>query len=348
MGTTAATNGSTQQPAQPKRPASRLGAIKAGRVPTPNTYVFYGPEGVGKTTLAADAPGVIFLDIEDGSTELELARYPFTDDPKKGHLPASYEDVLAAIDDLTVSEHAYRTLAIDSLDRLESLMWKFMLARDSVASARNKEGAELTSIEDYGYGKGYQIAVEEWRALCVKLDRLRYTRGMEIVLLGHAQVKTFKNPTGEDYDRWQLRVHTQAAAFLKEWAKVTGYLKFEEDAKKLSKYGRAKGFSTGMRILQLSRSAGVDAKSRLALPDEIEVDVENPWAPLAAAVAAARGIDPKKLVEQIEEEFKRIGDEDRAKRARPSVEEALKKQDAGKLQRFLNDLRKQASKEEAA
>lgn len=342
----AAQNGTT--PATPTpAPNTRLGKVKAERLSTPETFVFYGPEGVGKTTLAADAPGVILADIEDGSSELPVPRYPFRDDPDKGHVPLTYQDVLDMVDDLTVSPHPYRTLAIDSLDRLESLLWKHMLARDSKVSARNKDGAELTSIEDYGFGKGPIIAVEEWRALCVKLDRLRYARDMQIILVGHAHVRTFRNPSGEDYDRWQLRINDKAAGFLKEWAKVTGYFRFEEDAKKLTKYGRPKGFSTGMRVLQLTRSAAVDAKSRLALPDEILVDVENPWAPLAAAVAASRGIDPKQLVEQIEAEFTRIGDDDRAKRARPSVEAALKKQDAGKLQRFLNDLRKQAAQEVA-
>ncbi len=331
----------------PAAPVSRLGKVKAERLNTPETFVFYGPEGVGKSTLAADAPGVIFADIEDGSSELSVPRYPFRDDPDKGHVPLTYQDVLDMVEDLTVSPHSFRSLAIDSLDRLESLLWKHMLARDSKVSARNKDGAELTSIEDYGFGKGPIIAVEEWRSLCVKLDRLRYARDMQIILVGHAHVKTFRNPSGEDYDRWQLRINDKAAGFLKEWAKVTGYFRFEEDAKKLSKYGRPKGFSTGMRVLQLTRSAAVDAKSRLALPDEILVDVENPWAPLSAAVATSRGINPTELVAQIEAEFARIGDEERAKRARPSVEAALKKQDAGKLQRFLNDLRKQAVQEVA-
>jgi RecA-family ATPase len=305
------------------------------------TFVIYGPEGVGKTTLAVSAPGCILADIEDGSSELACARYPFyPDDPDHGHVPRSYQDILDMIDDLTNNDHSFKALALDSLDRLESLMWRWLLNRDSAASAKNRDGELLKSIEDYGYGKGYTMAVEEWRSLCARLDRLRYVRGMEIIFIGHAQVKPFKNPTGEDYDRWQLRINEKAGGFLKEYAKVTAFMTLEEESKKLSKHGRPKGISTNMRLLKLARSAAVDAKSRLALPDEIEVDVADPWRPFAEAVEAAGQIVVGDIAKRIEEEFTRIADEDRAKRARPVVEKAVKENDAGKLQRFLMELRK--------
>jgi PHD/YefM family antitoxin component YafN of YafNO toxin-antitoxin module len=140
---------------QTQRPASRLAKVTKGRLRTPNTIIIYGPEGVGKSTLALSAPGVIMFDVEDGSSEIEARRYPFTDHPEKGHVPPNYQAVLDAIDDLTVSEHDYKTLVIDSADRLEAMIWKHMLARDSEPGARNPKNAVLTSIEDYGYGKGY-------------------------------------------------------------------------------------------------------------------------------------------------------------------------------------------------
>lgn len=343
---TAAAQPATTNGTKPAAPASRLAKVQKGRILGPARYLIYGPEGVGKTTLAAAAPAPIINDIEDGSSQIDVARYPFRDGPS-GHVPQTYEEVLAGVDDLMTSPHSFETLIYDSVDRLESLIWKFMMARDSKVSAKNRSGEEVTSIEDYGYGKGYQMAVEEWRSFCARLDRLRYARGMEIVLIGHAQVRTFKNPEGEDYDRYQLRINDKAAGFLKEWADVTAFACFEESAAKIvgSKQARPKGFSTGRRILKLGRSAAVDAKTRLALPDEVEIDIADPWRPFAEAVAAARSVDLGDLEKQIKAELERIGDDDVTGKALAAVKEAITAKDGARMQRFLHTLQQRPAKE---
>lgn len=340
--------GTTQQVQQ--KPASRLAKVQLGRLRNPHTFIVYGPEGVGKTTLACSAPGAIMMDVEDGSSEVETRRYPFTDHPEKGHVPPDYQSILDGIDDLTFSKHEYKTLVIDSADRLESLIWKFVLARDSEPGVRNPKNTVMTSIEDYGYGKGYVMAVDEWRALAAKLDRLRYAKGMDIVIVGHAVVKLFKNPEGDDFDRYQLRINPQAANFLKEWAKVTAFMCFEDGASKApgaGKMARSKGFSTGRRLLRTSRSAAVDAKSRLALPEEVEVDITNPWGPFAKAVEDSYQTEATKLVESIEAELARIGDADIAANAKAPVESAAESKDIGALTRYLNSLQKRPAKEAA-
>jgi DNA polymerase III delta prime subunit len=311
----------------------------------PLRYMFYGPEGVGKTTLAASAPDPILLDIEDGSSRVDVARYVFRD-TANGHVPASYSDVIAAIDDLIASPHDYKTLAIDSVDRLESLLWKQMMERDSQVSARNPKGITYESIEDYGYGKGYINAVEEWRALCARLDRLRTVRQMSIVLVGHAQIRLFKNPQGEDFDRYQLRIDNKAGGFLKEWADVTGFACFEEDAAKAPgmKSQRPKGFSTGKRLLKLSRTAAVDAKSRINLPDEVEISLDNPWGPFGAAVEASYEEEIPKLAAAINAEITRINDPEMAARAAAPIAAAVEAKDASALSRYLTDLQKRPAK----
>jgi hypothetical protein len=341
-----------QQPQPAPKPAapaftSRLGGVQKGRLRTPYRIVIYGPEGSGKSTLAAAAPDVIFLDAEGGSENLSVFRYPFREG-EGGHKPRDYAELLYAIEDLTVSKHEYKTLVLDTADKVEALMWKWMLTRDSAASARNKDGVELTSIEDYGFGKGYIVAMEEWRHLLARLERLRDRAGMNVVILGHTQVKNFKNPEGTDFDRYQLRIHERAGGLLKEWADVVGFLGFEQGAKKPAgegKFAKAKGWATDRRILRTQRTAAFDAKTRLPLPEEVEISIEDPWAPIAAAIEASYEDKIPVLVAEIKAETDRIGDAELTAKVESAVAAAKAKNDEIALGRYVVDLKKRPAKE---
>lgn len=317
---------------------SRLAKVQKGRMKMPWRYIFYGDNGVGKSTLASHAPSPIWFDIEDGSGRLDVARYMFRDEAG-GHVPQSYQEILSAISDLMVNEHDYKTLVIDTLDRLEALLWQYMVRRDN--ETRKPTKGKLLSIEDYGYAKGYTYAVDDWRALCVQLDRLRSTRGMSVILLGHSQIKTFKNPEGDDYDRYQLRINAKAGDFLREWADVTGFCCFEEGGSKLEG-DRPKGWTTGKRLVRFQRSAAYDAKTRLVLPEHVELDAEDAWGPIKKAVDDAVDLGPKELKEMINRETSRIGDAELSAKVTDAVKKAGN--DVEALARFLNGLKARPAK----
>jgi hypothetical protein len=316
-------------------PVNRLANIARGKLRVPPRCVFYGPEGVGKSTLAAHAPDPVWLDVEDGSSHLNVARYPFRDEPG-GHVPRSYSDILAAIGDLTNGPHAFRTVVIDTADRLESLIWAHMVERD-----KTKAKGGIENIEDYGYGKGFNIAVDEWRALCSRLDNLRSKRNVGVILLAHAHVKTFKDPATEDYDRYNLQINDKAAGFLKGWADVVGFCRFDEGGGKLKGATKAKGWSTGRRLLSLMRTAAFDAKARGGMPAELELDAANPWAPFQQAVDQAEGFKRDELVALISAETVRIADPEITNRVEVAV--AKLGDDTDALNRMLQQLKRQDS-----
>ncbi|MGA4923537.1 hypothetical protein, partial [Bacillus subtilis] len=84
------------------------------------------------------------------------------------------------------------------------------------------------------------------------------------------------------------KLHEKAAALLKEWPEVVGFLRFEAGAAALpgdkSVAKKAKGWASGRRVLHLSHAAAWDAKTRIALDGEIEIGREHTWAPFAAAL----------------------------------------------------------------
>lgn len=295
---------------------SRLDKVRAGRLKEPLRCLFYGAEGVGKSTLAAHSHRPVVLDLERGTSHLDVARYPVDE---------SYQGVLFALDDLIHNEHDYETLVIDTVDSLEGLIWAHICERD-----------KKSSIEDYGYGKGYMHAQTEWRVVLSKLERLRSSKGMIIILLGHSETKLYKNPEGDDFDRYQLRVNTKAGGLLKDWCDIVGHIYFEQHAH-TDESGRTRGHATGRRLLGLSRTATSDAKTRLVLPPRIELEVADPWSPFWSLVQAGRDIDVAAVLKDIDAELRRLGDEDLTKKVEAAVERA--KKDPVALTRYLHKLR---------
>ncbi|MDP3208983.1 MAG: ATP-binding protein [Rhodoglobus sp.] len=243
-------------------PASRmtLANVKRGKQAHAWRILLYGVEGVGKSTLAAATPSAIFLGAEDGTAHLDVERLPS---------PQSWIDIKAAVEVLLKEEHAYKTLVLDTVDWAEPLLWGFICARDKKAD-----------IEDYGYGKGYTAALDEWRVLLASLERLRETRKMNVLLLGHCHAKPFKNPLGEDFDRYELKLNIKAGGLLKEWCDAVLFANHETYAKKDERTKKVKGVSTGARWLYTERTAGYDAKNRYGFPEMLPLS----WPDVEAAM----------------------------------------------------------------
>ena len=329
----------TPQAKPAAKPVSRLSQIKRQRLALPPRVLVYGPEGVGKSTIAADA-GALFLDIEGGSSELDVARYPFNPGEADEFKPRDYGQLNAAIDDLQAHPGVVTAVALDTMDALEALIHAHLCATNKVSGIEKVGG---------GYGKGYRAAVEELRRFLARLDALR-AQGVQIIALAHAQSKTFKNPEGEDYDRYQLRGHDYFVAQLREWCEVVGFLHFEGGSKKLEDDGarekRARGWSTNRRMMELAREAAWDAKWRLTvpMPMQFEIDSVHPWAAFADAFARARMVEtPTTARDQIMTELNRIGADEFVtaagnKTTRASVLALIETADESTLSRVLAGL----------
>lgn len=292
-------------------PRMQLTAVKRGRVERPPVVLLYGTEGVGKSSWAASAPEPIFLDLEGGTDRLDVARFP---------KPEGWEDVMAAIDQLTLQQHEYRTLVIDTLDALEPLCWAHVC-----------QLAKQPDIEAFGYGKGYTAALDQWRLFTAALERMIRQRGMGLILIAHSWIRPFKNPEGDDFDRYELKLNLKAGGFLKEWSEAVLFARYETFAHKDSKTKRVRGVSSGDRVLHTVRTAAFDAKNRYFLPDVMPlVD----WQTFADAMAAGAPADAPVLFAQAIEMIAKVTDAELATKMRESVESA--KADAAQLAKIIN------------
>ncbi len=308
-----------QRSTKPAAPPSRmtLATVTHGKVDKPPRVLLYGVEGVGKSSFGAAAPSPIFIASEEGANNLDVARFP---------KPENWSDVIDAVRALTVEGHDHRTLVVDTLDAIEPLCWRV------VCEKATRSGKSADSIEDLGYGKGYVAALDEWRVLLAALERLWSTKGMGIILIAHSLVKPFKNPEGDDFDRYQLKLHDKAGGLIKEWTDCNLFARFEIYANKKKGELKAKGVGTGARIIHTQRTAAYDAKNRYDLPEQMPLD----WQTFADAIKAHRPADPAKLIATIEEHLTSLADESVTTRVRAAL--AKSGENAAELARIANHL----------
>jgi AAA domain len=215
------------------------------------------------------APKPIFLQTR-GETGLETL-IEANQLPETSHFPEIMEwsSLLQAIDLLTESPHDYKVLVVDTVNGAERLCHEHVCAK----SFGNDWGEQGFT----GYMRGYEVALSDWREFLTKLDNLRLTRRMTVVLLCHTKVKQFKNPLGADYDRFQPDMHDKTWSLTHKWADCVLFGNFSTSvvgrggAEVADPSKKGKGMGGKQRLLYAVRDAAYDAKNRLGLPEEISM-----------------------------------------------------------------------------
>jgi hypothetical protein len=255
-----------------------LDNIQTGRDAKPPRIMIYGQEGCGKSTWCAAAPNAIFIQTEDGLGEIDCRKFP---------LAQSFGEILSSLTALRDEEHDFQTVAIDSADWLERLIFDEVCREFGV---RNIEKA------DGGYGRGYTHALTHWRKVIHLLNEIREKRHMMIILVAHAKVERFEDPENAAYDRYTPRLHKHAASLISEWVDGVFFAtkKFrvtKENAGFSGERGIAApiGADGGERILRTVGSPACIAKNRFSLPSEIPLS----WAAFSEAYGNTTEADAK-------------------------------------------------------
>lgn len=233
--------------------------INTGVVKTPLKVIIYGTEGVGKTTLASKFPKPLFIDAENGSGALNVARYPY---------PTSWQMLMSEVQEFLNNPQGYKTLVIDSIDWAEAKAIEMICA-----------GMKVNGIEDIGWSKGYTYLNEEMGRLLNLLTEV-INRGVNVVLIAHMVIRTITKPeeTGS-YDRYELKLkqakNGNNCQLVKEWADLILFCNYREFLVADKTTSKKKATGGKERIMYTEHAATWDAKNRFGLPEVLPLDFKS-------------------------------------------------------------------------
>lgn len=292
-----------------------LNKIKKGGSAKQPKIMLIGVEGVGKSTAGAEMPNPIFICGENGLVGPQFAN---TDN----FTPENWAEILQFCDELVKEKHEYKTVVIDTLDWIEPMLYRHVC-----------EKAHKDNIEDFGFGKGYVVAQQEARQLLSRLEKLN-NNGMAVMILSHCQIKTFNNPEGDNYDRYEPKVNLKIAGLFREWCDAVLFAQFdmytEKDGSKTKAYGGQN------RIVRTTHSAAWDAKNRYGLQDTMPLDIKE----IMKAIEQGQPKDLSEMEKEAASLVKKLDGE-----AKKKSEEWLAKKSytAQQLAKFINKLRVESS-----
>ena len=274
MGSVATATKQNQSGPPPMMAPTPRKQVAFGQVSTTagHRILLYGPGGSGKTTLATQLPGpVAFIDLDES-----LARL-------KGYLVARgrMENIMPVAGVMTWPELRL-ALQSDGWDKIKSIVIDTGTKAEELAVAHtlgtvpHEKGQKCSSVEDYGYGKGFGHVFDTFLPLLADLDR-HCRAGRNVVIICHDCTSTVPNPAGEDWLRYEPRLQSPGSGKasirlrVREWADHVLFLGYDVAVNE-----DGKGCGCGTRTLYPQELPHCMAKSRttaqaMAISEGVEV-----------------------------------------------------------------------------
>ena len=235
----------------------------------PIICTLFGEGGMGKTTLAAMFPKPVFIRTEDGTASLagndNVSLFP---------LATSTQDVLDAIEALATQKHDHKTLVIDSITQLGTMIEAEIVAADPKAKSINQAGG--------GYGAGYSTAAEKHRQIRDWAGSLAYEKGLNIVFIGHADTEMLDLPDMDAFARYTVRMHKKSLPHYTDNVDLVGLIRL----KTLIRGGdgdKKRAISTGEREIICHPQASSVTKNRFNVSEPLAFTFDrNPFADFVA------------------------------------------------------------------
>lgn len=184
-------------------------SVTSGPQTEPLKVVVYGPGGVGKSELCAAIKQLdtrpLVLDVGDSTARIDVDRISGI---------GSFNELRAILHDESIWANRGAVI-IDDLTKAQEMAVDW-----TVDNIKTEKGKSVSSIEGYGYGKGYVHLLETFMLLLGDLDA-HHRKGRHILCTAHECTAKVPNPSGEDWIRYEPRLsRTDSSSVrlrVKEW-----------------------------------------------------------------------------------------------------------------------------------
>lgn len=232
--------------------------ITSGPLYTAKRILIYGVPGIGKTTLAAQFPGALFIDLEGSTDAYNVSRLP---------KPSSAEMLMEEIRYVRQAKPC-QTLVIDTADWMEDLIRTKVLIKN-----------KWESIETPGYGKGFNVLEEEFGRVLDELTKVSEA-GINVVLNAHAEAKNIDLPDNlGSYMKWQPKLAKGNNKKIMEWSEAIFFLNYSINIINVDNKGQIKGKNKAQgepqRYIYAQPNAAWEAKNRIGLPAAMPLSYES-------------------------------------------------------------------------
>jgi len=206
--------------------------------------VIFGPEGSGKSTLCSKLDKVIFLNVEDGISGIDVESVKIN----------SWTDFVTTIKEIakaTVEQFPYENIVIDSLTALERMLHAHICQLSGTTSIVLAHG---------GYGKGL---VEATTQISMLINQLANRKDIGIWFVAHSTVKNVNDPTRGEYASFQVRADRGMAEWCTSWADLIGFVEVDIMVSTDGKPVLRKEGNEVRRTVTTTPRGGLTAKSRI-------------------------------------------------------------------------------------
>ncbi|MCP4601672.1 MAG: ATP-binding protein [Proteobacteria bacterium] len=260
--------------------------------PKPPRVLIFGVPGIGKTTFGTEAPEPIFITTEDGADNFpDLAQFESA---------TSWSEFITNLSEVSIEDHKYKTLVIDTMSGLVELAIK-------EATATKFDG-DLNKWNSYG--KGDKMTAELIETALYHLDRCR-DKGMLVLMLSHRSIVTIKDAIAGEYDQFTMQAPKNTRAKIVNWCDIVGhaYNKVVITNSEDDKASRA--IHQDVRSLDLRHSPSQECKTRAGW--DMPENMPFTWADFAGAldqsdpIGTLRGLWPVLDAEKQKDALEKYG-----------------------------------------
>lgn len=247
---------------------SLLEKLHSGKKFTPPRICIFGAPGVGKSTLAAQAPKPVFIPVENGIDQIDCTSFDHC---------KNMSAFLGCLNDVLNEKHDFQTLVIDSLSALQDIVVDNVLADAK---------AKFLTAAYGGFNRGNDAALMIIRRdVFPLLERIRTERNMCVIYLAHEHDETVRHPDGSSERRTSPDLIAPIRDYIVRNTDILAYgrIRTAEDA---TGNRIVIGPNGGERELVCEGGANLLAKNRYGIGS---APIPFTWSAIMAAIKAGSG-----------------------------------------------------------